>query len=127
MLSIGKNKHNTNGTTIHAESDAINNLPNKKKKTKILDEVDIIVTRITRHGDFKNSAPCIHCLKSMYENPIKKGYKIKKVYYSNEHGEIECHKLIDLINSEKLYMSSYYRNNKYDINKWYKWRNSIKN
>lgn len=54
-----------------------------------------------------NSRPCIACLYRI-KNTINFGYRITKVYYSNENGEIVCYKLRDIVN-EKQMLSKYYR------------------
>lgn len=120
VISYGRNKFNSKGGTIHAEADAINNLQPKKRRNLI--SVDILVIKVKRDGSLSNSTPCVHCLKTIVDVPNIKGYKINKVYFSNNIGEIECHKLNDLVNSEHLHISSYYRNTGYNMNKWFQWR-----
>ncbi len=73
ILSYGVNKVK-NGISIHAEMDAILN-----SKFDIQGH-DIIVIRYS--NNMKNSRPCNNCIKNMK----KKG--IRKVYYSNDTGEI---------------------------------------
>ena len=53
IISYGKNKFNTKGSSIHAEADAINNLqPTKRRK---LISVDILVIKIKRDNKLSNS------------------------------------------------------------------------
>jgi hypothetical protein len=120
VLCYGQNKFTSKGTSIHAEEDVINKLKPKKRSNLI--SVDMLVIKVKRDGTLSNSLPCVHCLRTIADMPVVKGYKINKVYYSNDNGDIECQKLHDLINSNNLHVSSYYRNTKYNMNKWYQWR-----
>jgi deoxycytidylate deaminase len=127
VLSKGENKF-INNRSIHAEIDAIyklnNSFKNKKQKFKHNNEsVNMLVIKVKRDGTISNSAPCINCLKKMTECPI--GYHINKIYYSTNDKNIECDKLIDLINTDQLHVSSYYRNTNYNMNKWYQWRSKL--
>ena len=126
VVSIGQNKYkiksfSNKNATIHAEEDAINKLP-PKKRSKRLEDVNLIVIRTTKTGVLGNSAPCVHCLKYMKEDAEARGYKINKIYYSNSDGKIECHNLNDLITSDILHISAYYKINNYNMTKWFKWR-----
>ena len=121
MVSVGENKYNLKNTkTTHAEEDAIENLESKSKKN--LENVNLVVIKTTKTGVLGNSYPCIHCLHAMVEKTYIKGYKINKIYFSNSEGEIECHKLIDILYSRYQHVSSYYSITNYNIEKWYKWR-----
>lgn len=124
VYSLGQNKYLSSDSSIHAEADAIEHLKLKSRKIKNLESVNLLVIRVTKTGLISNSAPCIHCLRKMAEEPLKKGYRIEKVYYSNEYNQLECYKLSELIHSDNLHISSYYKHTKYDINKWFKWRDS---
>lgn len=126
MLSHGTNTRLTDKLTTHAEVDAMNHLPLPKKRTKIITEISILIIKATSNGELRNSAPCVHCLKSMYIMPKKLGYKINRVYYSNNDGDIECNKLIDLLKSDKLHVSCCHRKNtNFNIETWKKWRDSV--
>lgn len=59
----------------------------------------------------------------MADKTLLKGYKIDYVYFSNDDNQLECYKLIDLIKTSEIHVSSYYKNSNY-VNKWLKWRNS---
>ena len=77
----GLNKYNVNGDidTIHAEVDAVQHLPFTNKKKKI----DILVIRTNKKGNrLLMSKPCDHCLKYMIENVKRKGYTLKRIYYT---------------------------------------------
>lgn len=122
VASTGQNKYNTNGTSIHAEADAINRLPPKNKHTKKLETVSLLVIKVNKTGLLGNSSPCVHCLKTIATKPLEKGYRIDKIYYSTEYGTIECRKFTELLSSDELHISAYYRNHNYDMKKWLKWR-----
>ena len=80
----GYNKYNTGPgfQTIHAEHDAINNLPFIKNKNK--KKVDVLIFRTCKKGKSnKIAAPCIECQKRLYFDIEKKGYTLNKVYYTN--------------------------------------------
>jgi len=128
IVSIGQNKYKIRSSnsskknaTIHAEEDAINKLPPIKRSKRLID-VNLVVIRTTKTGILGNSAPCVHCLKYMKDNAESRGYRIIKVYFSNADGMIECHNLTSLIASNNLFISSYYKMNNYNMNKWLKWR-----
>ena len=92
---------------IHAEHDSIRKLlPLKRKKR--LENINLLVIRLSGKNKLQLSKPCINCLKIMNTLPEKKGYKIENVYYSNEEGNILKTTLKSLENEEKHY-SKYYR------------------
>ena len=79
---------NKNHDTLHAEVDSIMNLPVNKKKKKI--KVNMFVSRTNPKGNRLMMAKCCDsCLKYIHTNLPKKGYKLNKIYYTNEEGEIE--------------------------------------
>lgn len=55
----------------------------------------------------QSSKPCSMCLRTMVSMPQKKGYKIHRVYYSNENGEIENTTLNALLKQEQHYSRGY--------------------
>jgi len=99
VLSFGYNKYiktnlvkNTSiKYTIHAEVDAICKMPNKSVKG-----MDILIIRIGANK-LKNSRPCNSCIDKLSR------YSIRKVYYSNEAGDIVCEFLDSM---SKLHVSS---------------------
>jgi deoxycytidylate deaminase len=107
ILSFGYNKYikknfieNTSiKYTIHAEVDALCKIPNKSIKG-----MDILIIRIGKNK-LKNSRPCNSCIDKLSR------YGIRKVYYSNEAGDIVCEFLDSM---PKLHISSGFkiRNNK---------------
>ena len=99
ILNIGFNKYCTlaKKNTIHAEMDVLFSL--KKKCKNQIKGVDIIIIRISNFNSdtLKNSRPCNHCIEYLQK------YSIRKVYYSNEYGNIVCERLE---NMEKKHISS---------------------
>jgi len=92
---------------IHAEHDAIRKLlPLKNKKR--LKPVSILVIRLSVKNKLQSSKPCSNCIEIMKTLPIKIGYKIKDVYYSDNEGNIIKTNLNNLDNEEK-HFSSFYR------------------
>lgn len=99
---------NGNEPGIHAEHDAINKLKPIAKK-KHLQNINILVVRISKNNKLQQSKPCANCIYMMNKLPEKKGYKIKNIYYSNEYGDITRTNLKNIEN-EEMHYSRYYRN-----------------
>lgn len=76
----------------HAEMEAIMRLPPRKNKNN-RKPITIVVIRVDKRGELKNSRPCGKCIDAM---SILRGYKVKKVYYSTEVGEIRMERLSSL-------------------------------
>lgn len=111
ILSFGINKSgdsmkNTPG--IHAETDAILKLLPLRNKKK-LENINIVVIRISPKNKIQSSKPCYHCIKMLQILPKKRGYNIQDIYYSNTYGDIVKTTLTELDNEEK-HISQYYRN-----------------
>ena len=119
-------KKNNIEKTIHAEEMAIDKLKTNNRKTQLV--VSLLVIRITQNSNIDNyklcnSKPCASCISKITglnifgyssKNVIRMskaiaGYKISKIYYSNEDGEIIFFKINNFL-KEKLYISRYYRN-----------------
>jgi deoxycytidylate deaminase len=104
MHSIGYNKYirtdvindQTVRFTIHAEIDALCKIDNKYTKG-----MDILIIRIgnAKTQKLRNSRPCNACIDKL----IQRG--IRKVYYSNQDGNIVFEFLHDM---KKLHISSGY-------------------
>ena len=112
ILSYGMNQYtDIEGITptIHAEYDAITNLPPRTKNKKRLYRCNIFVTRLTKSQKFGNSKPCYQCVYNMYELPELKGYRIKNVYYTDREENIIKRRLIDLLHIDEPYYSRYQR------------------
>jgi len=65
----------------------------RREKNKKLYEVNLMVTRVNNLGELCSSQPCKKCIEYMKTVAVKKGYKIKKIYYSTFERTIE-HKLL---------------------------------
>lgn len=100
-----------NHTGIHAEYDAINKLKPIKRK-RYLQNINILVIRISKNNKLQSSKPCANCIETMKHLPGKKGYKIKHIYYSNENGDIVKSNLINL-EKENLHYTRSFRKNSY--------------
>lgn len=123
-ISVGINKHCIDGSTVHAEADAIYNLK-PKRRNRTLEVVNLLVIRVNSRGKIMSSLPCIHCRKTMARDPTLKGYRIGRVYYSTESGDIDFKTLTGLLESDEMYITSFYRHSGYDVDKWKKWRNTF--
>ncbi|XWV25661.1 cytidine deaminase [Tupanvirus deep ocean] len=96
--------------STHAEEMAIDKL-HKNKKRKLIN-VSLLVIRITYGStadiyNLSNSRPCVACM-SKIKNLTNFGYRVTKVYFSNENGDIVCYRLRDIL-KEKQYLSKFYR------------------
>ena len=111
VLSYGVNKMgDSKGMKpgIHAECDAIDKLIPLKKKKK-LQNVSLLVIRLSGKNKLQSSKPCGNCIQTMKSLPEKKGYKIQNIYYSDTDGNIVKRSLINLEMDEPHY-SKYYKN-----------------
>ena len=90
---------------IHAELDAINKL--KPLKNKRMQNVNLLVIRITKSKILQNSKPCANCINVMKKLPQKKGYNIKNVYYSDDNGKI-IKSSINKLENDELHYTRYY-------------------
>jgi cytidine deaminase len=99
VLSFGQNHYvcNSKTVTIHAEHDAINKLPYKRKK----ENINMLVLRFTKNYKLCMSKPCDQCINNMVNLFPKKGYIIKDIYYSNTEGNIEKTTLKKIIQTTK--------------------------
>jgi len=110
ILSFGFNQMgDTNGNTpgIHAEYDALTKLSPIKNK-KRLEIINLFVIRLSTKNKIQSSKPCSNCIDAMKIYPMKIGYKIKHIYYSDYQGNIVKTTLNDLDVEEKHY-SKYFR------------------
>ena len=95
---------------IHAEHNALTKLKPLKIKKK-LEQINILVIRLSKTNKIQSSKPCNNCIKVMETIPDKKGYKIQNIYYSDNEGNIIKTTLNSLKNEEHHY-SRFYRQNK---------------
>jgi len=111
ILSFGVNQmgdSNGNVPGIHAEEDALSKLMPLKYKKK-LEPINLLVIRLSPKNKLQSSKPCFNCVKLLSIIPMKKGYKLENIYYSDDEGNIIKTNLQTLENSEQHY-SKYYRN-----------------
>lgn len=89
-ISIGYNQTRCyhNNCTTHAEMDAIDKLKTRERSKRLF-EVNIMVIRVNITGELCSSQPCHKCIDYMKTVATKKGYKIKKIYYSTADHTIE--------------------------------------
>lgn len=74
-----------NKDCIHAEVDCVNRL----KKSEKICPINLIVFRTNNSGDkLMNAKPCDCCLKTINFTLKKKNYRLKKLSYSDENGNI---------------------------------------
>ena len=85
--------------TIHAEINLLKSL--KRQLLHGYNTVDIIVIRINKSSDLRNSRPCSDCIKYLKE------LGIRKVYYSNSDGNIVYEKVKDM---KEYHTSSWNKN-----------------
>lgn len=113
VLSYGFN-HIRNKKSIHAEVDAINNLPPITRRRKKLTKVNILVIKFSKSGHkIGNSKCCMKCCETIFKIPPLRGYTIDSVSYSNKEGNIEDYHPIDLLIEEDYHTSFYYRRKGY--------------
>jgi cytidine deaminase len=103
-LSYGENQIRGKWS-IHAEEDCINRIPIRDGKVQ---KVCLLVMRVTKHGDYTMSKPCMHCIEKM-NGLIGKNYKITSVYYSNSSGDIEKCSLNQLNKDPCKHVSKLYK------------------
>jgi len=81
--------HNT--CSCHAEIDVLRKCMKKNRKGKI----NIYVVRISKNGEYLNSAPCNQCVNVM------KTYNIGRIVYSTHEGLLQQCKLVHYTNVHK--------------------------
>jgi len=107
-LFVGSNhlRSTYNGECIcfstHAEMDVLHKVLKCYTQQPFKDVIDlksysIVVVRFGKDGNLKNSRPCNQCLEIMVK------YRIKKICYSTDNGDIVSEKPI---NMEKIHVSS---------------------
>ncbi len=103
ILSYGYNSMGTDDKAgVHAEADALNKLKsNHNKKNPI--PINILVIRVTKMNVLQNSKPCALCIDKLKKIPVKKGYKLNNIFYSETPDKIIQTKLHILENEEKHY------------------------
>ena len=84
-------------SSVHAEVNACMRLPMMMKKR--IEWVNMIVIRVVPSGKLCNSRPCRDCITYLQQHMIRKGYKIRRVYYSTAENTIECESFKDMTNN----------------------------
>lgn len=75
--------------------------------------ITLIVIRISKNSTINdytisNSKPYVGCVYRM-KHLFEKGYRINKIYYSNENGKLEHYQFNSFIKRKQI-KSSYYKN-----------------
>ena len=114
---FGSNYYQGDFATTHAEMSAINKvsrLHTDKVKKRNKTAYNLIVIRVSSSGcTLGNSLLCKHCIDSILKTPKRTGIKIRKIYYSNEHGEIIKTTPFRLSSMESPLISSFYNHRGY--------------
>lgn len=111
ILSYGVNQMGDNEGIfpgIHAECDAISKLIPLKPKKK-LENINILVIRLSTKNKIQSSKPCSNCIDKMIKLPPKKGYKIQNIYYSDCFGDI-VRTTLNTLEKEERHYSRFYKN-----------------
>lgn len=84
FYATGVNFYNVDGTikSRHAEVDCVQRLKYSNKRKK----VNMIVIRTTPTKMLANAKPCCHCIKTVKQTLKKKGYRLHRIYYSDNDG-----------------------------------------
>ena len=112
VYSYGHN-HIRHKRPIHAEMDAINNLPPVSKKKKLV-KVKLLVIRISKSKlTLMDSKCCVRCCEIIYKIPPLRGYTVENIAYSTESGSIEDYHPINLLLDDEYHTSFYYSKRNY--------------
>jgi hypothetical protein len=90
----------------HAEVNAVKKLK-RRKNTKKLVGIDVLVVRLNRSGKLSNSKPCRDCIEKLKILPQKVGYYVNNIYYSDNNGDIIKTNIKKLENGE-LHQTSFF-------------------
>jgi hypothetical protein len=78
-------KSDTFADCVHAEVDCVERLKKSKKKATI----NLLVFRTNNKGDkLMMAKPCDNCIHVIDFTLKKKNYKLKKIIYTNENGDL---------------------------------------
>lgn len=112
LLAYGENTYYvgdvSNKWTVHAESSAIDRLPTQPRRKRLV-SVDMLVIRTSRTGCLGQSRPCVHCIITMCRTLPLRGYKLDRIYYSDENQKIQMIKLHDLVHDEHQHVTMFYK------------------
>ena len=110
VLSYGENRPNwTHGScpTIHAEEDAMQKLPNNRKRRK---RINLMVIRSNIGGTVGNSRPCSDCTDMLIRKLPSRGYVLDKIYYTSRGGILICEKFTHFVrDTEHIHFTKLYR------------------
>jgi hypothetical protein len=81
--------------------DAINKLPYNNGRMKT---INLLVFRVNIDGRLRDSKPCAHCIDYIGTVGRKKGYNVRKIYYSTD-SIIVCKKISELQNDCNQHVS----------------------
>lgn len=99
ILSYGQNAERpspfirTERISMHAEMNAIYRLPRNRGKPIF---VDMVVFRVNRHNDLKESLPCSLCMECIENTLQRTGYLCRKVWFSTGMGVFIGRRFSDL-------------------------------
>ena len=85
--------------------DAIRKLPPLQNKKRRKQDIVLIVIRIDKNGNLKNSQPCVKCLEHINKPNYSSWYRLTNIWYSNQEGNIIHRKLQQIIDSEKKHIT----------------------
>ena len=92
--------------STHAEIDALKKIKAIYSRDRRILKLNLLIIRITKTGKIGCAKPCFHCMKQLCAATF---VNIKKVYYSDQAGEIICEKFSALAESKDHYISSGYK------------------
>lgn len=98
---------------IHAECDVLGKLTPLKYKKK-LEPINLLVIRLSKTNKIQSSKPCKNCIQSMKTMPIKKGYKLQNIYYSDGQDNL-IRTTLDILEKEEPHYSRYYKRREYQV------------
>lgn len=110
FLCYGENlrDHDTNFIPgDHAEINAIKKLRRRKISKKLIG-IDLLVVRLNRSGKLSNSKPCGDCISKLKYLPYNVGYYINNIYYSDNNGNI-IKTNIKTLEKDELHKSSFFK------------------
>jgi hypothetical protein len=93
---------------LHAECDVLGKLIPLKNKKK-LENINLLVIRLSKTNKLQSSRPCINCIKNMKTISQRKGYKIQNIYYSDNDENI-IKTTLETLEKEEPHFSRFYRN-----------------
>ena len=91
--------------------DRFNKLKPLLNRKKRLQNINMLVIRLSKNNKLQHSKPCANCITKLQTLPEQKGYKIKNIYYSNDDEELVKSNLSHL-EKDDLHHTNFYRNQK---------------